>query len=391
MPAWRVILVAGVLLALGVVAWQLTPPPALPPTALRLSAVPFATLPAWPGDGLAEALGAFKRSCARIASRPPTQALNAALKLTAGDFADACAAAATTAEPRGFFEAHFQPFAARGSGLLTGYYEPLLVGARAPGETVTVPLLRRPPDLVSVDLGRFRESLSGERIAGRVERGELVPYATRQEIVGRALAGRELELLYVADPVEAFFLQIQGSGRIRLAEGGEVAVGYAGQNGHPYFAIGRELIRRGVLRPQQVSQQSIRAWLKANPSEAEAVMNLNRSFVFFRELTGEGPLGAEGSALTPGRSLAVDAKFVPYGLPVYLDSTLPATALGQAAALRRLLIAQDTGGAIRDPLRGDVFFGAGAEAEALAGHMKQPARWFLLLPKAAAARLGRLD
>ena len=390
MAGLRLVLAAAALLVLGIATWWLSrpPPPALP-AMLRLSPIPFASLPDWRLDAAVEALSAFKRSCARLATRPPARPLGGQLDLRAGDWAEACAAApaAGTTAAHEFFERHFQLFATAGSGLVTGYYEPLLAGSRRAGGAATVPLHHPPPDLVTVDLGKFREAWRGERIAGRVEQGHLLPYATREEIAAGALAGRGLELLYVEDPIDAFFLHIQGSGRVRLPEGGEVAVGYAAQNGHAYFAIGRELVRRGALRLEAVSLQSIHAWLKANPTEAAAVMNLNRSYVFFRELTGERPLGAEGSQLTPGRSLAVDPKFVPYGLPVYLDSSLPATDTAAGRPYRRLLIAQDTGGAIRGPLRGDVFFGAGPEAEALAGRMKQQGRWFLLLPKPAAARL----
>jgi hypothetical protein len=186
-----------------------------------------------------------------------------------------------------------------------------------------VPLYRRPNDLVAVDLGEFRESLRGQRIAGRLTGDKLVPYADRSAIENGALAGRGLELLWVDDPVDAFFLQIQGSGQVELEGGGRVRVGYDGQNGHPYFAIGRELVERGAMTIEQVSMQSIAAWLRAHPEEAPAVTARNASFVFFRELSGDGPIGSQGVALTPERSLAVDTTFLPLGAPVWLDATHP--------------------------------------------------------------------
>ncbi len=217
-------------------------------------------------------------------------------------------------------------------GLFTGYYEPTLRGSRVEGGDFTVPLYVRPPELVSVDLGRFRADLKGKRIAGKVADGALVPYLDRTAIDEGALAGRELELVWVDDPVDAFFLEIQGSGRIQLEDGSEMRVGYAGQNGFVYTAIGRELIRRGALTREQMSMETIREWLAANPDEAREVMRTNASYVFFRELTGDGPVGSLGVALTPERSLAVDPLFVPLGVPVWIDTTIPAGALDRSAA-----------------------------------------------------------
>lgn len=277
-----------------------------------------------------------------------------------------------------------------GDGLLTGYYEPLLTGARTPDARHRVPLYRPPPDLVAVDLAAFAADLAGRRVTGRVEAGRLVPYSDRAAIDAGALAGRDLELLWVDDPVAAFFLHIQGSGRVRLPDGSLIRVGYAGQNGRPYRAIGRDLIELGALTPETVSLQTIRTWLLANPGAAPAVMQKNPSFVFFRDLgpvdDGEGPPGAQGAPLTPGRSLAVDTAHVALGTPVWLDTTAPWP--DGPGPLRRLLVAQDTGGAIKGALRGDVFFGAGEDAEHTAGHMRSPGRWWVLLPHAAAAARG---
>lgn len=369
----------------------------------------FADLPGWESDAHAEALAAWLRSCERIGRLPAEKPLGGAgFAGTAGDWRAACTAASRFGGPgaaagasrpgdaaaRAFFERELVPFATsdagEATGLFTGYYEPLLRGSRRLQGRYTVPLYGRPPELVTVDLGDFRDELRGQRIAGRVEEGALVPFADRTTIVAGALAGRELEIVWVDDSVDAFFLEIQGSGRIELAEGGVLRVGYVAQNGHPYFAIGRDLVERGALRREEVSLQSIRRWLAANPAEAPAVMARNASYVFFQEVPGDGPLGAEGVVLTPGRSLAVDLAHLPLGVPVWLDGTMPGPAEGRPdRPLRRLLVAQDTGGAIRGPVRGDVFWGAGEEAAAVAGRMKHPGRIWLLLPRAVAAGLPK--
>jgi membrane-bound lytic murein transglycosylase A len=202
------------------------------------------------------------------------------------------------------------------------------------------------------------------------------------QIDAGALSGRGLELLWIEDPVDAFFLHIQGSGQVEMTDGSRVRVGFAGRNGHAYYPIGAELIRRGEIPQEQMSMQAIRAWLVAHPEEAPGLMALNESYVFFRFVDGEGPIGAQGVPLLPGRSMAVDPAFVPYGVPLWLDTTNP---IAGGTPLRRLVIAQDAGGAIKGPIRGDLFWGSGEAAGAGAGLMKQLGRWFLLLPKAAAA------
>lgn len=342
-----------------------------------LTPATFADLPGWEEDDPSGALAAFLRSCRRLRGEHDwTPACEAASRVPA--------AAADTA--RAFFETHFQPFAVSNGddpeGLFTGYYEPLLQGSRKRSGRYRVPLYVRPPELVMVDLGDFREELKGHRIAGKVEEGELVPYPDRRAIEEGALAGRGLELVWVDDPVDAFFLQIQGSGRVRLDDGGEMRVGYAAQNGHPYFAIGRDLVERGALAKEEVSMQSIRRWLEQNPDLADDVMARNASYVFFEELKGEGPLGAQGVPLTPGRSLAVDLKHWQLGAPVWLDTRAPSPRAGEPdRPLRRLMVAQDTGGAIRGVVRGDVFWGHGEEAAEVAGRMKHPGRMWMLLPR----------
>ena len=382
-------------------------PPA--PDKLVLQPVSFADLPGWASDDHGAALPALLRSCARFARQPDTTRLPptpgdgatgeaAGIGGTLADWRQSCAAAAELpandgSAARAFFERYFHPFRAANNrdttGLFTGYYEAELRGARQPSAPYTVPLYRTPPDLISVDLADFSSEFAGRTIAGKVADGKLRPYDDRTAIETGALRERNLELLWVDDPVDAFFLHIQGSGRVTLDDGSVVRVGYANKNGHIYTAIGRELVKRGSMTTEQVSMQSLRAWLKANPAEAEALMNTNRSYVFFREIPGakpdEGPLGAQSVALTPGRSLAVDRKFLPLGAPVWLDIGHPDDK--QAPRLRRLMVAQDTGGAIRGPVRGDVFWGWGEAAAARAGAMRDRGGYYILLPLPAAARV----
>jgi membrane-bound lytic murein transglycosylase A len=289
----------------------------------------------------------------------------------------------------------FTPFViannAEREGLFTGYYEPELRGARRRKPPYVHPLYLAPRDPQVVDLGEFKSDLAGRKITGFVRGGRFRPYWDRREIEGGAIRGKGLEFLWVDDPVALFFLQIQGSGRVVLPDGGVVRVGYASQNGHDYTAIGKVLIEMGELEREKVSLQTIRGWLAANPSRAGEVMAKNRSYVFFRVLPG-APVGSSGVELTPGRSLAIDPKFLPYGLPLWLDTTWPpaseeeaaARAAGEAAKpLRRLVVGQDSGGAIRGPVRGDLFWGAGEAAEEAAGRMKERGRLWLLWPKAA--------
>lgn len=379
------LLLAGLLTACGPRPPAGQPQEEKPPARLTLEPTSFDRLGGWAKDDHAAALPAFVRSCGRLRTLPPDRPLGPAG--TVGDWLAPCTAAASV--PAGdaqaarlFFETWFSPWTAgdgeSAEGLFTGYYEAELNGSLAPSEVYATPLYRRPPELVMVDLGEFRDTLKGERIAGRVVEGRLRPYEDRARIDGGALDGRDLELLWVDDPVDAFFLQIQGSGRVVLDDGRNLRIGYDGQNGHPYYAIGRELVARGALSREEVSMQSIRAWLEANPAEAKAVMDLNPSYVFFRVLDGEGPVGAQGVPLTPGRSLAVDRSFVPYGVPVWLEAEDP---LDPGTRFSRLMVAQDTGGAIRGPVRGDVFWGHGEEAELRAGRMRSRGTYHLLLPR----------
>jgi len=381
------------------------PPPPPPPAPivipLRLDAARFSELEGWAQSDSRAALQAFQRSCGALSRKPDDSALGGVNYAgSAGEWRAACSAAASLSatspeSARGFFEAEFVPYRlSQGSspGLFTGYYEPQLRGSRTRQGAYQTPLYGVPADLVNVDLGLFRDALKGQRIVGRVTNGRLIPYPARSEIEGAGLS-QSMPLFYVDDPVDAFFLQIQGSGRVVLDDGSVVRAAYGAQNGQPYTAIGAVLIQRGELKREEVSLQSIRAWLAQHPSEAQQLMNANASFVFFTEQPiGDpalGATGAQGVALTPEASLAVDLTLHPLGVPVWLEATAPdPDAAKPDRKLDRLLIMQDTGGAIRGAIRGDVYWGFGADAASIAGHMRSEGRLSVLLPKSVAARLG---
>lgn len=350
------------------------PDVAMPPALCRIS---FGELRGWPGPDPAATRAAFAASCAALVRR-----VDASGHTLAADWGPACAAATAPGDARAFFERWFAAVeVGGGGGMATGYFEPELAGSRTATPGYPHPVYRLPPDLVEADLGLFAASLKGRRVRGRVEGARLVPYHDRAAIEAGALAGRGLELGWAADPYALFFLHIQGSGRLRLADGSIMRIGYAGQNGRDYTAIGRVLRDRGVLGPGQATMQGITAWMRANPAAGAALMRENKSYVFFRELTGAGPVGAMGIALTPEASVAVDPAFVPLGAPLWLETD---TTEGPFA---RTLVAQDTGGAIKGANRVDIFWGAGARAAAIAGALSAPARVVLLLPRPAAERL----
>ena len=290
---------------------------------------------------------------------------------------------------RAFYESQFIPHQLRnldGSvhGMVTGYYEPLLKGSRTRSGPFQTALYRVPEDLLTVDLGALYPELKNMRLRGRLVGNKILPYHSRAELMQQnLLIGKEL--LWVDDSVEAFFLQVQGSGRVLIENTREtVRVAYADQNGHPYRSIGRYLVDKGELTLDQASMQGIKAWVAANPARRQELLNVNPSFVFFREEkitdSTKGPKGALGVPLTAQRSIAVDPQFVSLGAPVFLSTTQP----NAAQPLRRLMLAQDTGGAIRNPVRADLFWGFGAEAGELAGRMKQSGQMWVLLPRTLA-------
>src|SRR5215470_13051502 len=339
--------------------------------AARLQLVAFRDLPGWGDDAISRALPALRASCDVLAAKPDgTPVGPVAVGGTVDDWRAACRALATSRPSdkalRQTLESVLVPVAVADAdgpdGLFTGYYEPELRGSRTRSAAYPVPLYRPPRDAASSSL-------------------------SRTAIEGGALVGRGLELLWLADPIDAFFLQAQGSGRVRLAEGGSLRIGYAASNGLPPTMIGRILVERGELTKEAATMQTVRQWLQDHPDEATALMQMNTRYIFFRELRGDGPLGALGVALTPGRSLAIDPDLMPLGAPLWLDTTYPAGTPEAGQPLRRLVAAQDSGGAIKGAVRGDLYWGSGDEAERYAGPMKQPGRYYLLLPKSVAERM----
>jgi membrane-bound lytic murein transglycosylase A len=324
------------------------------------------------------ALGAFKLSCPSLQRRPDISGL------TRGeDWAAACRAAGSTrpSDALAFFQQNFEAVqVADGKAHATGYYEPEIAGSRERRPGYEVPVYGKPNDLIDVDLGLFNEELKGKRVRGRVEGTNLVPYHDRAAIEAGALQGRVPVIAWAADPVEMFFLEVQGSGRLRLPDGGVMRIGFAGQNGRGYTGIGRLMRDRGLLAPGQASMQGIMAWIREHPVEGRAIMNENKSFVFFQELRGAGPLGAMGLPVTPLATVAADPAFTPLGAPVFLSM--------DRAEANGLWVAQDTGGAIKGSNRVDTFWGAGPEARAIAGGMNSRGTAFLLLPVGTLDRLA---
>jgi membrane-bound lytic murein transglycosylase A len=359
------------------------PPPVIPTPLPEPVATPlltpstFAALPGWQQDDVRLAWPAFMASCGVLVRKE--------------EWKPACTAAREVAPSdavavRGYFESWFVPNQVRAAdgadtGLITGYYEAALRGARKRGGAFQTPLYAVPDDLLTIDLSGLYPELKGKRVRGKLVGKKVVPYSSRAEMGAASLAGKEL--LYVDDPVEAFFLEVQGSGRVQLADE-TVRLSYADQNGHPYKAIGRWLIEQGELTAEQATAQGIKAWIAANPARRQELFNVNPSYVFFREERipdpSVGPKGALGVPLTAGRSVAIDPTMLPLGAPIFLATTES----NSEVPMQRLVMGQDTGGAIRGAVRADFFFGFGYDAMEKAGRMKQRGQLWVLLPKAAA-------
>jgi membrane-bound lytic murein transglycosylase A len=343
------------------------------PPRLSLTPVSFADLPGWSDSDAAAALPALLRSCVRLSQHPdaPFGSIDSGVDYgSTAEWLPSCGEAerlplGDKSAARRFFEKSFAALAVADygerEGLFTGYFEIELNGSRYRHGRYQTPIYRRPADLASA------------------------PRYSRAQIEDGALAGRGLELFWVDDPIGAFFLQIQGSGRIRLEGGRVVRVGYDGQNGLPYVAVGRRLIERGVLARNEVSMAAISVWMRAHPQAGAALRRENPAFVFFRVVPGDGPIGAERVVLTPEHSLAVDRHFIPLGVPIWLAASeqfIP------GKEVHSLVVAQDTGGAIKGPVRGDLFWGSGAAAGARAGVMNARGCYYLLLPRAVGMRLA---
>jgi membrane-bound lytic murein transglycosylase A len=364
------------------------PVPATRPDAVaRYDRVAFANLPAITDAEWVTGWPAFLQSCQALAAnaawREPCSRAAAVDKRSAAAIRAFYASGFDAWRVRAAAPAGARDADVRDTGLVTGYYEPLLKGSRKASPRYRVPLYRVPADLVAVDLAAVYPELTGLRLRGRMQGGKLVPYPTRAEI-GASNLLRGQELLWVDDPVDAFFLQVQGSGRVQLDDGRLVRLGYADTNGHPYRSIGRWLVDQGELTMDQASMQGIKAWAALNPRRVTALLDQNPSFVFFKEVPlgdpAAGPRGALGVPLTPGASLAVDTRFIPLGATVVLSSTDPST----GAAFTRPMAAQDTGTAIRGPLRFDYFWGFGDAAGEKAGRQKHEGSAWLLVPKGTA-------
>ena len=378
--------------------------PGVPPRpGLSLNVERFGDLEGWTDADPLKGLEAFRRSCIAILDRAadaPLGGVGYAGRVT--DWEDACRAAMAIqpSSPDGarqFFEANFVPYKLaqeNSDGLFTGYYEPELRGSRTRHGPFQTPLYAIPVDLVRRDMGVYRDTYAGRMLNAMMAMGMMmrfVPYPARAEIERDGIPATPI--VYVDNAVDAFFLQIQGSGRVILDDGTVVRAAYAGQNGQPYTAIGAILIQRGWMTREELSAQSIRDWLASHPEEAREVMNTNASYVFFAEKPiGDpnlGAVGAQGVPLTPEASLAVDRSIHALGVPIWLESTAPAADSDiEQRPFDALVVAQDTGGAIKGVIRGDVYWGYGNDAGIVAGKMKYPGRMNLLLPRELAAKLG---
>lgn len=366
--------------ALGLTACQFSP---IAPKNLIASAAPFKpiswqSLPEWSTLPIAATWPAFQQSCVALQNQPNWAAICQAATQVSATNEDA---------QRQFYQTWFLPYQLLNSdgseqGLITGYYEPLLLGSRQRSARFAFPVYAVPTDLLEINLDANYPALKGMRVRGRLQGQKILPYFTRAEIEADNSPLKEQELLWVDDLLALFFLHVQGSGRIQLEDGTQVKIDYADQNGHAYVSIGKKLVEMGALPLAQVSMQSIQQWAKMNPERLANLLKQNPSYVFFRERPKQesAPVGSLGVPLTSEYSLAVDPTYIQLGLPILLSTTLPTT----GEAFTRLMMAQDTGGAIRGQVRADVFWGFGERAAHLAGLMKQAGKMWLLLPKTSA-------
>ena len=354
------------------------PPAPTPPVEYRgrLDPATWPELPDWGEESLRPSLEAFARSCSVLGERNEWMAACVA--------ALAVPPAASEAQVALYFQAWFDPYRVVNAddtttGMVTGYYEPLLHGSRTRTARYRYPIYGAPPDLLTIDLSSLYPDLKHRRLRGRLEGNRVVPYYSRGDIDSDPALLKGLEIAWVDDEIDDFFLHIQGSGQIQLPDGQRIRVGYADQNGHPFRSLGALLIRRGEIPPERASMQGIKEWARRHKRKVKRYLDENPSFVFFRELPNDlpGPIGALGVPLTPRRSIAVDPRVIPLGAPVYLATTRPNT----DEPLERLMVAQDTGGAINGAVRADFFWGFGDAAGALAGKMRQAGRMWVLLPK----------
>lgn len=352
---------------------------------LKLRAYDVRDLPGWEADDLHEVVPALMATCASLLQKSDDRSLGLAGYVS--DWKPICTMAedlgSDPEQVRHFFQSYFYVYQAldndEDNGLFTGYFVPELRGSLTRGGVYQYPLYTLPQDLILIDdLGKFRETMKGERLAGRLKGNKFLPYDDRATIDQKGLDGKSNVLVWVDSDVDAFFLHIQGSGRVALENGDILRVGYDGHNGHIYYPIGRHLIDIGAVEKDKMSMQAIVKWLADNPDVAKDLMHKNPSYIFFKKLDQRGIVGGAGVPLTAGRSLAIDKRFIPYGVPLWLDITHPEQ---EDQKLQSLVMAQDTGGAIRGPVRGDLFWGAGLDAARQAGSMKSTGGYYIFLPK----------
>ena len=357
-----------------------------------LKPISFSNISGWFEDDHAAAFSAFKRSAQEMSATAHGFKREAMFGGIQGDWVSVCKTASETTDARGFFESQFVPCEVndpiRPEGLFTGYYEPEAEGRLEQDSEFLVPIYRKPPELVALDKdGQKKTGLS----YGTIKNGKAEPFFTRQEIEQGALKGRGLEIVWLKSWVDAFFIHVQGSGRIRLKNGNVIRLAYAGKNGQAYTGIGGVLLKRGVATPETMSMQVLRDWMSKNSEEARALMWTNNSFIFFRDIEVPDPslgaLGAQQVHLTPLHSLAVDRSIWMFGTPIWLDTTTPPESPQGVKPFRHLMVAQDTGTAIKGYVRGDVYWGWGEAAALIAGNMKSPGRMVTLLPKPVVQRL----
>lgn len=369
---------------LGIAWWQLKP------ETITLKPASFQNLPGWDKADIKKSLAAFQISCKTFLRMDPERGVGSQqIRMKAKDWQETCRAAMaveplTDASARQFFQKWFKPVEFYNNkpinGLFTGYYLPWLHGSSTQSKEFNVPVYGLPNNMVTINLEEFGTDFPNRRLVGQIKHNKIVPFHKRKAINNGALKDKAPVLVWLRSHIDLLFLEIQGSGTVELANGDLINLGYAGENGAPYTPVGRILVNKGVMSKETASMQGIRAYLEAHPEEILPIINQNHSFVFFRVLDRSAALGAQGVTLTPGYSLAVDRKWIPLGTPLWLDTTRPSSKTASPKTLQRLMIAQDTGGAIRGVVRGDVFWGAGDNATYIAGNMKNAGHYWLLLP-----------
>ena len=361
---------------------------------LQLNKTSYHVLPGWHDDEHGHALRAFSKSCLIILKYNGDNPIGGQIPGFAESWFEPCKAAIkidikNSHDAKAFFEKWFTPYLVSNNdiykGLFTGYFEPEILGSMISSAEFGEPIYKLPVNLITANSKDFDTKVSNTKIVGRIKNSKFLPYYTRKEINVGISELKGQELVWVKDPIDVLFLHIQGSGRILFEDGSSKSIGYAGSNGHPYYAIGRSLVTRGEVPKNEISMQRIRKWLLDNPNLSQALINENKSYIFFKwndkndELSG--PIGSLGIPLTAGRSLAVDRQFLALGVPIWLETEIPQPNLNKKIKINRLVIAQDTGSAIKGPIRGDLFIGTGVDSGAIAGLMKESGRYWVLLPK----------